>query len=108
MLLCGYSGLLNNGTRIHSSLRYFLACNLFVALVGKSGQQKTPLMRALISDNAAEIRREPRDGFLGKKKSSTQSCRELPKRKPSDPPRLPFPHLQDYTPESLTIQLVLH
>ena len=53
MLLCGYSGLLKIGTRIQSSHRYGVPCNLFVALVGQSGQQKTPLMRALILDPAA-------------------------------------------------------
>ena len=108
VLLCGYSGLLKIGTRIHSNHRYSVPCNLFVALVGKSGQQKTPLMRALISDPASDIRRDAREGFLREKETWRQACQGLPKSERPDPPRPFFPHLQDYTPESLAIQLELH
>ncbi len=108
LLLCGYSGLLKIGTRIQSSHRYSVPCNLFIALVGKSGQQKTPLMRALITDPAAEIRRDAREGFLREKETWKQACQGLAKSERPDPPRPLFPHLQDYTPESLSIQLELH
>ena len=108
VLLCGYSGLLKIGTRIHSNHRYSVPCNLFIALVGKSGQQKTPLMRALISDPASEIRRDAREGFFREQETWKQACQGLPKSERPDPPRPFFPHLQDYTPESLAIQLELH
>ena len=108
ILLCGYSGLLKIGTRIQSSHRYSVPCNLFVALVGKSGQQKTPLLRALITDPAAEIRRDAREGLLREKENWRQACQGLPKSERPDPPKPLFPHLQDYTPESLAIQLELH
>ena len=108
MLLCGYSGLLKIGTRIQSNHRYSVPCNLFVALVGKSGQQKTPLLRALITDPATEIRRDAREGFLREKENWKQSWQGLPKSERPDPPKPLFPHLQDYTPESLAIQLELH
>lgn len=108
MLLCRYSGLLKIGTRIQSSHRYSVPCNLFVALVGKSGQQKTPLLRALITHPATEIRRGAREGFLREKETWKQACQGLPKSERPDPPKPLFPHLQDYTPESLAIQLELH
>ena len=108
MLLCGYSGLLKIGTRIQSNHRYSVPCNLFVALVGKSGQQKTPLLRALITDPATEIRRDAREAFLREKENWKQACQGLPKSERPDPPKPLFPHLLDYTPESLAIQLELH
>ena len=108
MLLCGYSGLLKIGTHIQSSHRYGVPCNLFVALVGQSGQQKTPLMRALILDPAAAIRSDAREHFQKEKDTWRQECQGQAKKDRPDPPKPLFPHLQDYTPESLAIQLELH
>lgn len=104
-LLCGYSGLLRIGTRINSTHTYGVPCNLFLALVGKSGQMKTPILKNLVIDPAAEIRADVVKDHQRRLKAWKDECQGIPKDERPNKPRPYWCHLNDYTPESLAIQL---
>jgi len=104
-LLCGYSGLLRIGTRINSTHTYGVPCNLFLALVGKSGQMKTPILKNLVIDPAAEIRADVVKDHQRRLKAWKDECQGIPKDDRPSKPRPYWCHLNDYTPESLAIQL---
>jgi hypothetical protein len=106
-LLAGYSGLLKLGTNISSSVSHNVPANLFLALVAPSGVAKTSVKRALVADPAVEVRRDA----AREHDRAMLAWEEENKGKKKDdrtlPPRPVFPHLSDYTPAALSIQLML-
>jgi len=106
--LCGNSGLLPLGMRVAASHQYSLPCNLFLANVAPSGVAKTAVKQRLIDDPAKELRLHYKLRHQDAMERWRDACKGVKKdeRPPAPKPRLP--HLQDYTPEALGIQLELH
>ena len=107
-LLCGYSGLLPLGMRVAASHQYSVPCNLFLANVAPSGVAKTAVKQRLIDDPAKELRLNYKLRHEDAIERWREACRGVKKDERPPAPKPRFPHLQDYTPEALAIQLELH
>ena len=101
-LLTGYSGLLKLGTRVASSINYSVPANLFAAMVMHSGGAKTAVKRVLVDDPAKDIRRDAARAFSCSMEE--WQAQDKKDRSPSQP-RPVLPHLSDYTPAALSMQL---
>ena len=101
-LLTGYSGLLKLGTRVASSINYSVPANLFAAMVMHSGGAKTAVKRVLVDDPAKDIRRE---AARAHRRSMKEWQAQDKKDRSPTAPRPVCPHLSDYTPAALSIQL---
>ena len=101
-LLTGYSGLLKLGTRVASSINYSVPANLFAAMVMHSGGAKTAVKRALVDDPAHDIRRDAAREH--RRAVEAWQAEDRKERSPKQPPAV-FPHLSDYTPAALSMQL---
>ncbi|QNJ06492.1 hypothetical protein SynMEDNS5_01777 [Synechococcus sp. MEDNS5] len=107
-LLCGYSGLLPLGMRVAASHQYSVPCNLFLANVAPSGVAKTAVKQRLIDDPAKELRLHYKLRHQNATERWREACKGVKKDERPPAPKPLFPHLQDYTPEALAIQLELH
>lgn len=106
--LCGVSGLLKIGTMISSAHDHCVPCNLFVGMVARSGIGKTPTMQKLVVAPAKQIRLEAKKAHEKAMREWEEICKGLKKDERPKPPRPLWPHLSDYSPESLTMQFELH
>ena len=107
-VISGYSGVLKLGTFISSSASHKVPANLFLALVAKSGLAKTSVKRALIDDPAHDIRRAAAQAHNRAIQDWEEQNRGVKKADRTPPPRPVFPHLSDYTPAALSVQLQLN
>lgn len=99
-LLTGYSGLLKIGTRVAPSAVYSVPANMYSASVLPSGLSKTATKRALVDDPARDIRKDAaRAGANAKANYDALSKEE---KSSAVEPEPFFPHLQSYSPESLS------
>ena len=106
--LAGLSGLLKLGTKVAASMDYEVPMNMFLAVGAPTGTAKSSVLRTYVqapADHLCEDMAKAHqqawqqwdEGNRGKKKTD---------RPPA--PRELFPHVHDYTPEALTVQLVEH
>ena len=107
-LLCGYSGLLKLGWVCASDHRYEVPINLFWGNVAISGLAKTPTKRALIDAPAAEVRLLHKRNYELAVERYDQEFAGTPTKDRPPKPRPRFPHITNYSPESMDIQLMLH
>jgi hypothetical protein len=106
-LLTGFSGLLKLGTFVSSSVSHRVPANLYLALVAPSGVAKTSVKRALVDDPAVEIRRDAAHEHKRAKAAWQEENKGKKKDEKTLAPRPIFPHLGNYTPAALSLQLVL-
>ena len=106
--LAGLSGLLKLGTKVAASMDYEVPMNLFLAVGAPTGTAKSSVLRTYVQTPADHLCEDMAkahqqawqqwdEGNRGKKRTD---------RPPA--PRELFPHVHDYTPEALTVQLVEH
>ena len=106
--LAGLSGLLKLGTKVAASMNYEVPMNMFLAVGAPTGTAKSSVLRTYVQTPADYLCEDMAkahqqawqqwdEGNKGKKRTD---------RPPA--PRELFPHVHDYTPEALTVQLVEH
>lgn len=99
------SGLLRIGTRVASAADYDVPLNMFLALVGKTGCGKSPLLNECARLPGLDINASERADW----KSKFEYWRRLPaKEREKNPPERLFSVLSGYTPAALDKQLALH
>ena len=108
ILLAGLSGLLKLGTKVAASMDYEVPMNLFLAVGAPTGTAKSSVQRTFVQAPASEVC----DDIAMAHQRSWQQWDEVNRgKKKTDrtpAPRELFPHVNDYTPEALTVQLVEH
>jgi hypothetical protein len=102
-LLAGVAGLAKLGTKVVGSeaAGFVVPVTLFACLLGRSGQKKSPLLKALVTAPAADLIAETARESQRQRAAWEQACREC---KPADrPPEPPFIRLSasEFTAEKL-------